>query len=215
MSQSEINAAWEEGFTFGYNQGDLEGYERGHEDGYHKGMQEKAISTQGYDDGYDIGYCEGYNKAYFKGDLDGYARGYNEGKQSTSKENTQVSDNTFKSVFPKHLKTDKEFLKKLQKSKEDCITHIDFEKIHSVMKHLDWKWFTDNDVSVPSIVELVLFAQKQINTAVQGFLENDCNEYFASSGGFKASVKGFSDGFCSVTLEFIVSDWDSEIGGEK
>lgn len=162
-----------------------------------------------WDYGYHHGYEEGKIKGYAEGHSDGYLSGYTQGLQSASKENTQVSDNT----FPKHLKTDKEFLKKLQKSKEDCITQINFEKIHSVMKHLDWKWFTGDDCSVPSIVELVLFAQKELNIAVQGFLENDCDDYMCHSGGFKASVKGFADGFCRVTLEFILSDWDSEIEG--
>lgn len=173
-----------------YDTGFIAGYQEGDANGY----------TTGYDAGFSLGYEEGYK--------DGCEDEYNR-KYTKTQEDTQISDNS----FPKYLKTDKDFLQKLQKSKEDCIVHIDFDKIHSVMQHLDWKWFTGDDVSVPSMSKIVLFAQKQLNTAVQGFLENDCNEYFASSGGFKASVKGFSDGFCSVTLEFIVSDWDSEIEG--
>lgn len=169
MSQSEINAAWEEGFTFGYNQGDLEGYERGWNDGYETG------------------------------------------KGFVSKEDTQVSDNT----FPKHLKTEKEFLEKLQKSKEECLVWIDFEKIHSVMKHLDWKWSLCKGAEVPSIGEIVISAQRYLNAAVKGFLENTCNEYYVYSGGLKASVYGSEDGFCKVTLEFIVSDCESTIGDEK
>lgn len=168
-------------------------------------MQEKGISTQEYQYGYDNGFAEGRYKGYKAGYRAGWNDGYNTEKGQVPKE--QVN------TFPKHLKTDKEFLEKLQKSKDGCMVWIDFEKIHSVMQHLDWKWVTGDNARVPSIVELVLFAQKQINTAVQGFLENGCNEYFASSGGFKASVKGFADGFCRVTLEFIVSDWDSEIQG--
>jgi len=187
-----MSSEYDTGFIAGYQEGDANGY------------------TTGYDAGFSVGYEEGYK--------DGCEDEYNR-KYTKTQNETQVSDNTFKSVFPKHLKTDKDFLQKLQKSKEDCIAHIDFDKIHSVMQHLDWKWFTGDDVSVPSMSKLVLFAQKQLNTAVQGFLQNDCNEYFASSGGFKASVHGFADGFCRVTLEFVVSDWDSEIesntGGEE
>lgn len=158
---------------------------------------------------WDDGFTFGYNK----GDLEGYERGWNDGyetgKGMVSENDTQVSDNS----FPKHLKTDKEFLKKLQKGKQDCLEHVDFEKIHSVMQHLDWKWFVGDGVAVPSMSKLVLFAQKQLDNAIDGFLEKDCDDYLCYSGGFKASVRGFADGFCRVTLEFIVSDWDSEIQG--
>jgi hypothetical protein len=164
-----------------------------------------------------VAWDAGFDLGYEKGDLDGYERGwsdgYEAGKGIVSKKDKQISDKQPENTFPKHLKTDKEFLDKLQKSKEDCISHIDFDKIYSVMQHLDWKWFTGDDVTVPSIGKLVLFAQRELDCAVKGFLENDCDDYFVSSGGFKASVRGFSDGFCRVTLEFIVSDWDSEIQG--
>lgn len=176
------------------------------------------LASEMWNEGFSEGFGEGYQKGYNDGVKDEYNRKYTKMQNETvkgmlSEKDIQISDKQPENTFPKHLKTDKEFLEKLQKSKEDCISHIDFDKIHSVMQHLDWKWFIGDDISVPSIGKLVVFAQRQLNVAVQGFLENACNEYFASSGGFKASVKGFADGFCSVTLEFIVSDWDSEIQG--
>lgn len=158
-------------------------------------------SNLAWDDGYHFGFNRGLN--------DGYLFGYNAGKD------TDVSDKTPKSEFPKHLKTDKGFLKSFEKSKEECIISTDFERIHSVMKYLDWKWNLGDGAEVPSIGEIVISAQRYLNAAVKGFLENTCNEYYVYSGGLKASVYGSEDGFCKVTLEFIVSDCESTIGDEK
>jgi hypothetical protein len=211
MSESEINAAWDDGFHCGFEQGETSAYDRGYEHGYHKGIQEKAISTQGYDDGYNDGYAEGKHKGYEEGYETGWDYRYQTGKSEVSEKDTQISDDS----FPKHLKTDKQFLKKLQESAEECLVRIDFERIHSVMKHLDWKWGLGEGAEVPSIAEIVISAQRYLNAAVKGFLENTCNEYYVYSGGLKASVYGSEDGFCKVTLEFIVSDCESTIGEEE
>lgn len=199
----EYNRGFMVGHQDGHNVGYSRGYETGWDDGYERGYTEgriKGLTSKGHAEGYN----EGYQQGYTDGSIDEYNRKY-----TKTQNDTQVSDNS----FPKHLKTDKEFLEKLQKGKQDCLEHVNFQKIHSVMQHLDWKWFVGDGVAVPSMSKLVLFAQKQLDNAIDGFLENDCDDYLCYSGGFKASVQGFADGFCRVTLEFVVSDWDSEIQG--
>lgn len=52
-----------------------------------------------------------------------------------------------------------------QEAIEYCLNTFNFERVHSVMKHVDWKWATKNGYQVPTLVQLILAAQKRLNDA--------------------------------------------------
>ena len=52
-----------------------------------------------------------------------------------------------------------------QEAIEYCLNTFNFERVHSVMNHVDWKWATKNGYQVPTLVQLVLAAQKRLNDA--------------------------------------------------
>jgi len=48
---------------------------------------------------------------------------------------------------------------------EYCLNTFNFERVHKVMDHIEWKWTTRDGFKVPTIVQLVLSAQKRLNDA--------------------------------------------------
>jgi hypothetical protein len=46
-----------------------------------------------------------------------------------------------------------------------CLNTFNFERVHSVMTHVDWKWATRDGYQVPTLVQLILAAQKRLNDA--------------------------------------------------
>jgi len=48
---------------------------------------------------------------------------------------------------------------------EYCLNTFNFERVHNVMQHVDWKWATKNGYQVPTLVQLILAAQKRLNDA--------------------------------------------------
>ncbi len=52
-----------------------------------------------------------------------------------------------------------------QEAIEYCLNTFNFERVHSVMQHVDWKWVTKDGYQVPTLVQLILAAQKRLNDA--------------------------------------------------
>jgi hypothetical protein len=48
---------------------------------------------------------------------------------------------------------------------EYCLNTFNFERVHEVMKQVEWKWYTCGGLKVPSIVQLILSAQQRLNEA--------------------------------------------------
>jgi len=46
-----------------------------------------------------------------------------------------------------------------------CLNTFNFERVHKVMTHVDWKWATKNGYQVPTLVQLILSAQQRLNDA--------------------------------------------------
>ena len=52
-----------------------------------------------------------------------------------------------------------------QEAIENCLNAFNFERVHSVMHHVDWKWATKDGYQVPTLVQLILAAQKRLSDA--------------------------------------------------
>ena len=86
---------------------------------------------------------------------------------------------------------------------------FDFEKVHKVMKFLNWKWaMSSNGYDVPSIEDLRAWALHQLNECVRlyesrGFPQSGMN---VSSGGLQALVMTFERGDPQLQLVFYVDE---------
>ena len=77
----------------------------------------------------------------------------------------------------------------------DIMDNFDFEKVHSVMKFLNWKWvYSKSEDGIPTIDELKNCAATLLIDAI-----TDATSF--STGGFKAE---YYDG--SITLLFCIED---------
>ena len=97
------------------------------------------------------------------------------------------------------------------KTVEGVLQHFDFDKVHSVMKVLDWKWVSydsyENEAKVPSIQRLVLRASSLLQDAYHGVQETS-KRCVISCGGFTAEAERYEDGEVLLTLSFVVTDWN-------
>lgn len=97
------------------------------------------------------------------------------------------------------------------KTVEGVLQHFDFDKVHHVMKALDWKWVGcdsyDSEAKVPNIQHLVLHASSILQGAYHGVQEAS-KRYVAYCGGFKAEAERYEDGEVLLTLSFVVTDWN-------
>lgn len=97
------------------------------------------------------------------------------------------------------------------KTVEGVLQHFDFDKVHHVMKALDWKWASYDSYNieekVPSIQRLVLRASGLLQDAYHGVQETS-KRCVISCGGFTAEAERYEDGEVLLTLSFVVTDWN-------
>ena len=97
------------------------------------------------------------------------------------------------------------------KTVEGVLQHFDFDKVHHVMKALDWKWVSYDSYNieekVPSIQRLMLRASSLLQDAYHGVQETS-KRCVISCGGFKAEAERYEDGEVLLTLSFVVTDWN-------
>ena len=102
------------------------------------------------------------------------------------------------------------------KTVEGVLKHFDFDKVHTVMKALDWKWCSSchSESAVPSIQQLVLRASGLLHDAYHGVQETS-TRYVISCGGFVAEAERYEDGEVLLTLSFVVTDWNYSTFGNS
>lgn len=83
----------------------------------------------------------------------------------------------------------------------NIIEEFDFEKVHNVMKFLNWEW---HDTGVPDVKELKAQATELLNDAYEGSLKNANKTWNISTGGFLATVSIEAN---YVSLKFIIEEW--------
>ena len=97
------------------------------------------------------------------------------------------------------------------KTVEGVLQHFDFDKVHHVMKALDWKWASYDSCNIEeevlSIQRLMLRASSLLQDAYHGVQETS-KRCVISCGGFKAEAERYEDGEVLLTLSFVVTDWN-------
>jgi len=98
----------------------------------------------------------------------------------------------------------------IDKAIEDIVENFDYEKVHKVMKFLNWTWL-DNPES-PSVGKMVLETSKELKDSYNKCVENKSN-YFCKSGGFCYNVFWDSEKqeVDSIELQFQVDSWEYNI----
>lgn len=105
---------------------------------------------------------------------------------------------------------------------EEVIENFDFEKVHEVMKMLNWKWDGDNPGELPTIptVEKMKEVVKDLFRSMEDQIEKgtkggtwyctcpDCTSYTSTgtAGGFRATIDGDV-----YTLEFILEEYETDL----
>jgi hypothetical protein len=91
----------------------------------------------------------------------------------------------------------------------DCLDEFDFERVHEVMKFLNWTWSDIADV--PEVSDLRKFCRKYLQNVIVGALErkDTGGEYIEACGGFRFESKMYPDDFLWVRMSFDIADWDN------
>jgi hypothetical protein len=91
----------------------------------------------------------------------------------------------------------------------EVTAQFDYQKVHKVMTELNWTWYySQTETKVPSVGELVIRSLKLMNEAVNklGYSEG---RMIVATGGFKATAIRHDDGFITIDLEFVLTDWSA------
>jgi hypothetical protein len=95
-----------------------------------------------------------------------------------------------------------------QKMMFDIMNNFDYDRVRSVMKHLEWEWYGKG---VPTVDDIRFAARERIESVIKNCLldANPNEEYISSSGGLKATA--IKDDYGQITflqLEFVLTSWD-------
>lgn len=93
---------------------------------------------------------------------------------------------------------------KLKEHFKACIEQIDFEKIESVMRHLDWKWYMlEWSTRVPNKSEMINTCKTLFKKAKEWY-KKYWKQYFVSTWWFTVSVDKWY-----VKIDFSLEEWVS------
>ena len=92
-----------------------------------------------------------------------------------------------------------------RKKINECLEELDFEKIHDVMKMLDWQWIIylegvddKNIYGVPTISYMKMRVKSMLHECYEEMDKNN-EDWKVSTGGF--TVRTFKDNNCEVIFE--------------
>ena len=90
----------------------------------------------------------------------------------------------------------------------DIINNFDFQKVHDVMKYLNWTWYPKG---IPTVDNIIFGAREKIESVIKVCLleAKPDEEYFVSSGGLKATaIKNEYGQITFLQLEFVLTSWE-------
>lgn len=91
----------------------------------------------------------------------------------------------------------------------DILESIDYERIKSVMDHLNWGWSLKDEFKVPELHEIRKSARRILVECAESTLSSDTGEYIIGTGGFRAEGKLYDDGFLWLRLCFLIEEYDN------
>ena len=91
----------------------------------------------------------------------------------------------------------------------DILESFDYERVKSVMDHLNWAWSSEDGFKVPEMYDIRKQARKLLVECAQATLASNEGEYVIGTGGFRAEGKLYDDGFLWLRLAFIIEEYDN------
>lgn len=94
---------------------------------------------------------------------------------------------------------------------ETVMDRFDFERVHTAMRFLDWKWAHPKDgLKVPNLSKIKETAQRLLNQVALAAMNAPEQEHVRATGGFWASADG-----TGLWLKFVLTDWDEWLDPEQ
>jgi hypothetical protein len=91
----------------------------------------------------------------------------------------------------------------------EVVAHFDYLKVHQAMNHLNWTWYySQTETKVPSIGEIVFRSMQLLNDVLKE-VSKGRERAVITTGGFKATAIRHDDGFITLDLEFVLTDWSA------
>ena len=88
----------------------------------------------------------------------------------------------------------------------DCLDEFNFDKVQSVMFHLNWTYSDSKDV--PTVEYLRKQARKYLMAVTKEALETK-SENICATGGFRYEAKLYEDGYLWLRMAFEIESWDN------
>ena len=88
----------------------------------------------------------------------------------------------------------------------DCLEEFDFDKVQSVMFHLNWTYSDCKDV--PTVEYLRKQARGYLIRVATEALERKTT-YITSTGGFRYEAKLYEDDYLWLRMAFEIESWDN------
>lgn len=83
--------------------------------------------------------------------------------------------------------------------------NFDFTKVKKVMDFLNWEWIINGERKVPSIYEIIKFAEKEIWHAINKTFESK-ERLTTRCGGFRVDIEWVHDE-CGINIAFELTHW--------
>ena len=77
------------------------------------------------------------------------------------------------------------------------------------MEYLNWTWVTSEGIQVPSVYEIIKFAEEQLWNLIHKCY-NTRQELTIRCGGFETNIC-WKDDECYLSLKFVVEDWSESL----
>lgn len=95
---------------------------------------------------------------------------------------------------------------KLDKAFNIMLNEFDFEKVHKVMKFLNWQWAECG--TAPSVVKMKDFVKKLYIDCIKECFVRNTNSMTISVGGFEFHIEKTEDNDVFMNLNFILENND-------
>ena len=104
---------------------------------------------------------------------------------------------------------------KFQSLIDEVMDNFDFNKVHKVMKFLNWTWAFAAE-GVPEVYELKEQARRLLNECLYDMIKHGEDNWNIGTGGFYARATNYKeaeveedDFHLSLKLSFELEDWDA------
>lgn len=105
-------------------------------------------------------------------------------------------------------------MKTIDQHIEEVMDWFDFNKVHQIMLHLNWKWTKDDGpMDVPKTAELRKHVRDKMKCLYEKYSHRKECDIPMCSGGFRVTYRKYKMGeraFDEFDVAFVLADWNTE-----